>query len=38
MKGLDKALVGRPTIQALNLVTCVQGEERLFRKHTVIIS
>ena len=23
MKGLDKALVGHPAIQALNLVTCV---------------
>ena len=38
MKGLDKALVGHPAIQALNLVTCVEGEARLFKEHTVIIS
>ena len=37
VKGLDKALMGHPAIQALHVVRCVQSEERLRREHTVII-
>ena len=35
MKGLDKALVGHPTIQALNLVTCVYKVKKDYAENTL---
>ena len=35
MKGLDKALVGPPAIQALNLVTCVYKVKQDYSENTL---
>ena len=35
MKGLDKALVGHPAIQALNLVTCVYKVKKDYSENTL---
>ena len=35
MKGLDKALVGHPAIQALNLVTCVYKVKKDYVENTL---